>query len=140
MMHEVQPQKTERSLGELLADLTQELTTLVRQELNLFKTEMSQKAKRAGRDVAFVVAGGAIAYAGLLALVAAFICLLALAMPWWAAALIVGLLVAGAGGALVWKGLNDLKQADLVPHETLDTLKEEKSGIHTTRDRGVLPG
>jgi len=137
MMHEVEPPKAEASLGDLLHDLTREITTLVRQELALFKTEMGQKAGRVGRDVGFLAAGGLVAYAGLLALVAALICALAMAMPWWAAALIVGLVVTGIGGFLVWKGLNDLKQADLVPHETLDALKEDRSGTHTTRARAV---
>jgi len=127
----------ERSLGELLAELMQETTTLVRQELTLAKTEMSQKAARVGRDLGFLAAGGAIAYAGLLALVAAMVGLLAQVMPWWAAALIVGVVIAGVGSFLVVKGIQALKQEDLVPRETLDTLKEERGDSHGIRNRAA---
>jgi hypothetical protein len=63
----------ERSLGDLFSELTHEITTLLRQEVTLAKTELSQKAAHVGRDVGFLLAGGAVAYAGLLALVAALI-------------------------------------------------------------------
>ena len=123
--HVPQP-KTERSLGELLAELSREVTTLVRQEMTLAKAEMSQKVSRVGKDLAFLAAGGAVAYAGLLALVGALIALLAqIGLQLWLSALLVGLVVAGAGGALVWKGLQALKQEDLAPRQTLETLKED---------------
>jgi len=140
MMHEAGPPKVERSLGDLFGDLTQEITTLVRQEMALLKTEMRHKVSHVVRDLIFLAAGGAIAYAGLLALVAALVCLLALVMPLWAAALVVGLLVTGVGGALVWKGLSALKKEDLVPHETLDTLKEDRGGAQSTRNRAIGSG
>jgi len=77
-MSEILQPKQERSLGELLGDLTREITTLVRQEMALAKAEMSQKAAKVGKDVGFIAAGGLVAYAGLLALVAALILGL-----WW---------------------------------------------------------
>jgi len=139
MMHDPHP-KEERSLGDLLSDLTRETTTLVRQEMNLFKTEMGYKAKRAGKDVAMIAAGGAIAYAGLLALVAALVGLLALALPWWAAALIVGVVVTGVGGFLAWSGLQALKKEDLTPRETLDALKEDRGESQPVRNRAAGAG
>jgi hypothetical protein len=63
--------RDDRTLGELFAELAQETTTLVRHEVNLAKVEMSEKASRAGKHVGFLAAGGAVAYAGLLAILAA---------------------------------------------------------------------
>ncbi len=118
--------RDDRSIGELFAELSQETATLVRQEVRLAKTEMSQKASRVGKDVGFLAAGGAVAYAGLLAIIAGVIFLLALAIPLWLSALVVGIAVAAVGYVLVRKGLDALKQEDLAPQETIETLKEDK--------------
>jgi hypothetical protein len=125
MMNEAQPVPDDRSLGELFGDLTREMSTLVRQEAQLAKTEIGQKAARVGKDVGMLAAGGAVAYAGLLALVAAVIALLVQAgMTWWGSALLVGVIVAAIGGILVWKGLDALKHEDLAPRETVESIKE----------------
>ena len=116
----------DRSLGELFTDLVQEMTTLVRQEVILAKTELTQKATRVGRDVGFLALGGAVAYAGFLAIVAALIIGLAtLGLPWWLAALLVGVVVAGAGYVLVQRGLTALRREDLTPRQTIETLKDD---------------
>jgi len=60
MMDDARSGGSERSLGELLGDLTREISTLVRQEMSLAKTEMSQKMSRVGKDVGFLAAGGAV--------------------------------------------------------------------------------
>src|SRR5678809_1459440 len=87
MMNEMPRATEERSLGELFVDLTDAVKTLVRQEAQLAKTELGQKAGRVGKDVGFLAAGGAVAYAGLLAIIGSLIAMLAHVMPWWAAAL-----------------------------------------------------
>lgn len=126
MIQQVRQARDDRSLGELFGDLTRELTTLVRQEATLAKTEISQKAVSVAKDVGFMAAGGAIAYAGLLAICAALILILGQAgLTWWASALLVGIVVAAAGGFLVWKGLQALRRLDLVPRQTLESLKED---------------
>ncbi len=117
--------KEDRSLGELFAELSRESSVLVRQEMALAKTELTQKGAKVGKDIGFLAVGGAIAYAGLLALIAALILILATFMPAWIAALVVGLVVAGAGYFLVQKGLKALKQENLTPQQTIDTLKED---------------
>ena len=117
--------RDERSLGELFTELAQETSTLVRQEVQLAKTEMSQKATRVGKDVGFLAAGGAVAYAGLLAIIAGIIVLLGQVIPMWLSALLIGLVVAGVGYFLVRKGLDALKQEDLAPRQTIETLKED---------------
>jgi tetrahydromethanopterin S-methyltransferase subunit G len=117
----------DRSLGELLGDLAQQTATLARQEVELAKTEMSQKAAQVGRDLGFLAIGGAVAYAGFLAILAALIVALAAnGVPWWLAALLVGVVVAGVGYVLVQKGLAALKREDLAPRQTIETLKEDK--------------
>ena len=127
--------KDDRSIGELFAELSQEAATLVRQEVQLAKTEMSQKASRVGKDVGFLAAGGAVAYAGLLAIIAGVIFLLALAIPLWLSALLVGIAVAAVGYVLVRKGLDALKQENPAPQETIETLKEDKEWAKDQTDR-----
>ncbi len=127
--------RDDRSLGELFSELTQETTTLVRQEVQLAKTEMSQKASRVGKDVGFLAAGGAVAYAGLLAIIAGGIFLLALVIPLWLSALLVGIAVAAVGYFPVRKGLDALKQESLAPQETIETLKEDKEWAKDQTDR-----
>jgi hypothetical protein len=119
-------QRDERSLGELFGDLARELTTLLRQEVALARTEVGQTATRVGRDLGLLAVGGAVAYAGFLALLAALIIGLGqLGLEWWLAALIVGLVVAGVGYLLVRRGLTALRQEELVPQRTLETLRED---------------
>jgi len=118
--------KDDRSLGELFADLARESSTLLRQEVELAKTELSQKASQLGKDAASVAVGGLVAYAGLLAILAALIIGLASAgLPWWAAALLVGIVVAGIGYGLIQRGLTALKREDLAPRRTIESLQED---------------
>jgi len=123
----MQERRDERSLGELFGDLARETSVLVRQEVQLAKTEMTQKASAVGKDIGFLAVGGAVAYAGLLALVATLIIILGtVGLPWWLASLIVGVVVAGIGYFLVQKGLAALKHESLAPQQTIQTLKEDR--------------
>jgi len=122
----MQQQKDERSIGELFGDLARDTGTLVRQEVALARTEITHTAARAGRDIGVLAIGGAVAYAGFLALVAAAIIGLAAAgLDWWLAALIVGVIIAGIGAVLVQRGLGALRQEPLVPRQTIETLKDD---------------
>jgi hypothetical protein len=114
-----------RPLGDLFGDLATEMSNLVRQEVALAKVEVGQKAKYVGKNVGYLVVGGAVAYAALLAVIAAIIMLLARVVPNWGAALIVGVVVAGIGWLLVGKAMLALQRADLTPRETVETLKED---------------
>ena len=130
MTPELPPVPEDRPLQELLRDLTQEIAALVRQEAMLAKTEVSRKAGQIGKQIGMVAVGGAVAYAGLLALLAGVIAVLAyVGLPWWAAALIVGAIVMAGGGWLAWSGMAALKQVDLVPRETLESLTEGKQWL-----------
>ena len=115
----------ERSLGDLFAELSRETSTLVRQEIALAKTELSDKAARVGRNVGFIAMGGALAYAGLLTLIAAVVVgLAALGLSSWLAALLVGILVLIAGYVFTQKGLAALRNEPVAPAQTMDTMKE----------------
>jgi hypothetical protein len=119
-------QQDSRSLGDLFSDLARETGTLVRQEVELAKTEMTQKATRVGKDVGFLAAGGAVAYAGFLGILAAIaIGLGQLGVPWWLATLLVGVVVAAVGAVLVQRGLSALRQENLAPQRTVTTIKED---------------
>ena len=122
----MQERKEERSLGELFAELAQETSTLVHQEVELAKTEMTQKVTRLGKDAGVIGAGGAIAYAGFLALIAALILGLGQFIPVWLSALIVGLVVVVIGYMLIQQGLSALKRVDITPRETIGSLKEDR--------------
>lgn len=115
----------ERSIGELFAELAKDTSTLVRQEVALAKTELTEKASRVGRNVGYLALGGAVAYAALLAFAAAAVIVLAQAMPWWVAALIVGIIIAIVAAVMISKALATLKQTDVAPRRTVETLKED---------------
>jgi hypothetical protein len=113
-----------RTLPELFSDLTRQLAALLRQEWMLAKTELSEKASKVGRDAAMLVAGGLVAYAGFLTLIAAIIIGLAtLGMAWWLAAALVALVVLVIGGLLIQQGISRLQSEDLEPKQTLETLR-----------------
>ena len=131
------PVRDGRSVAELIKDLGVESSTLVRQEIALAKTELSEKVAKSARNAAYVAAGAMVALAGLI--------LLAFALAWgmvtllhrlgvtthhhWLGFLIAGLIVAGVGYAVVQKGISTLKRQSLVPEKTVQTLKEDKQWI-----------
>lgn len=121
----MQPPRDDRSLGELFAELSRDATTLIRKEFELAKAEMSANLARLGRHAAYIAVGGALAYAGLLTIVAALVVILqAVGLTWWASTLIVGIVVLLVGYLLVQRGLSALQRDRLTPTETIETLKE----------------
>jgi uncharacterized membrane protein YqjE len=118
--------RDERSLGELFATLAQETSTLVRQEVQLAKAELTESASEAGRGIAFLLLGGAVVYAGFLAILAAIILALWNAgMDGWLAALVVGVVVAAIGAVMVMRARSSLDPSRLAPRKTVASLKED---------------
>ena len=125
----------ERSIGDLFSELTSETTTLVKQEIRLVKAEATQEAKAAGAAIGSAVAGGAVAYTGLITLV--------IGLGWglgklmdedldmiWLGLIIVGALVALVGFFLLKKGLDKIKDLSSNPLDTTtQTLKEDKQWL-----------
>jgi len=119
--------RDERSLGDLFSDLSRETTTLVRQEVQLAKAELTQSATEAARGIGMLVAGGAVAYAGLLFLLLAIVYgLIEAGWEAWLSALVVGLVVVVIGAILVLRARESLKPANLAPRRTVETLKEDQ--------------
>ncbi|MEV4601847.1 phage holin family protein [Amycolatopsis sp. NPDC049253] len=127
MTEEVQPiPAKERSFGELVSDLTDQVKRLVRDEVRLGVLELKEKSTRMGVGAGLFGAAGLVALFGAGALVAAAIMALALVLPGWASALVVaGALFAVAGiAALV--GRTQIKNATPpVPREAIEGVRED---------------
>ena len=117
--------KEERSLGDLFTELAGETGTLVRQEVALAQAEITHKATKAGKNVGHLAVGGAVAYAGVLAVTGAVILLLAEFVPAWLAALLVGLAIGAAAYFMISSALAELAKTDPLPRETIATIKED---------------
>jgi uncharacterized membrane protein YqjE len=116
----------DHSIGELVKDLATETSTLVRQEIDLAKAEMTDRGKRAGKGVGLLAAGGVVALLALGALTACFITALDDAMPTWLAALIVTVVYAAIAGALAVTGRKQIREAaPPVPEQAIDSVKED---------------
>jgi uncharacterized membrane protein YqjE len=116
----------DRPIGELLKQLANETTTLVRQELDLAKAEMREKAGKAGPGFGMWGAAGATGLLSLGSLTAFLILALDGAMPNWLAALIVALVWAAVAGVLYLRGKRRVEEAGSpVPEKTIETVKED---------------
>lgn len=118
-----------RPLGDLFSDLASEMSELVRKEVALAKLEVGQKAKHVGKNVGYLAVGGAVAYAAMLAIIAAIIMLLDNVMPGWGAALLVGVVVGAVGWMLISKARAALQATDMTPQQTVETLKEDAAWV-----------
>lgn len=118
-------QKDERSLGDLFSELAGETGTLIRQEVALAQVELTQKATKVGKNVGYLVVGGAVAYAAVLALLTALIIGLGTIIGYGFSALIVGIIVAVAAVILIMSAVSALKNVDVTPRQTVETIKED---------------
>ena len=115
----------ERSIGDVLGDLFHDGSELIRQEIELAKTEMRENVSTLMRDGIGIVIGGVVAFVGLFALVAAAILALGLVLPYWASALIVGGVLVLIGMIMVMSNLQGIKKNGLAPTKTMETIKED---------------
>jgi len=116
----------ERSIGELFSKLSNELSTLVRQEMELARAELTEKGKQAGKGAGLFGGAATVALLGAGAITAGIILLLALLIPDWLAAIIVGLIFVGIAALLGMKGRDEIQAATPpVPEQTVDTVKED---------------
>lgn len=126
-LKEIRDIRADRSIGELFGQLSQDMSLLFRQEIQLARAEMSEKISRLTTNLISVIAGGFVAYVGALAIGAALILALnelADISP-WVSALIVGLVFAGVGYLMLNRGLKELKRVDIAPRRTVENLKED---------------
>lgn len=115
----------EPSIGTLFTDLTEDMGKLVRQEIELARVETMQKVNRATRSVVLMAAGGFVAYAGFITLLIAGAIALGQIMPYWLAALIVGVVVLIVGAILIGSGRSSLSNLTVVPENTVQSIKED---------------
>lgn len=118
-------QREERSIGDLFSELATETGTLIRQEVSLAQAEITKKASIAGKHVGYLAVGGAVGYAGLLAIIAGVIVGLSYFIPAWLAAVIVGAIIAVVAYTLISSALTSLKNMDVKPTETVESIKED---------------
>ena len=127
------PDTQNRSIGELLSDLTTQTRELISEEFALAKAEINQKVSRIARSGVWFVAGGVLAFAALLTLLASAVLglMAAFAIQPWLSALIVALVVAGAAYVALQSGRSLLKKASLAPNQTIESLKENAAWIRS---------
>lgn len=112
------------STGELISQLTTQVSTLVRDELALARIELTEKGKKAGVGVGMFGGAGVLALYGVGALIATAIAALALVLPVWAAALIVAVVLFLVAGIVALVGKKNLaKAAPPVPTEAVEGAK-----------------
>jgi hypothetical protein len=128
-------QPSDKSTAELVRDLTDQVGRLARTEVTLAVREMKGKAKHAGVGAAIAGAGGVLAFYGGATLVAGCVLLLALALPAWAAALIVAGALFAAAGVAVLVARRQLRQSAPVPSPALDSAKEDIDTVRKAAQR-----
>jgi uncharacterized membrane protein YqjE len=115
----------DNSIGDLLKQLSEETSTLVRQELALARAELEQQGKRAGMGAGLLGGAGVAGLLTLGALTATLIGVLDTAMAFWLAALIVTVVWAAAAGVFALQGKSKIQQATPPAPETVETVKED---------------
>ena len=124
----------DEGIGDLLKQLSQETTTLVRQELELAKAEMTVKAKEGGKGAGFLGGAGVAGLLTLGTLTAGLGGLLDRAMAFWVAALIVGLIWGAVAAVLALQGRNKLQEATPpVPEQAQQSVKEDVQWAKTRK-------
>ena len=123
----------ERPFGDLIQQLAKETSTLVRQEIELAKAEVTEKGRQAGKGAGMFGAAGIIALLALGALTAAAILALDLAVAGWLAALIVAAVYGATAGLLALAGKGRVQEATPPAPQTVETVKED---IEWAKTRG----
>jgi hypothetical protein len=118
-------EKAEASIGQLFGSLASDTSALVRQELQLATTEMTEKARAGLRRGGLVATGAVLLHlSGIAALIGVLAALQAV-LPLWAAAAIVSVVLAVVSILTMQAGMRALRELDPVPRETLSTLRPE---------------
>jgi hypothetical protein len=122
------------TLGALVHDMTEQMSTLVRDEMRLAQAEMTQKGKAAGLGVGLFGGAGVVALYGVGTLIATVVLLLSLAMAAWLAALIVTVVLFAVAGVLALQGKSNLSKATPVqPEEAIDGVKQDIATVKGQR-------
>ena len=116
----------DRPLAEVAKDLTSDVSLLVRQEIELAKAEMAQKGRTAAPGIGMFGGAGIVALCAAGALTAFLVLVFSIFLPEWAAALIVGAVLAAVAVVLVRQGKERVADAGKpIPEQTIETVKED---------------
>ncbi|MGI5244426.1 phage holin family protein [Dactylosporangium sp. CA-139066] len=127
----------ERSTAELVRLAAEQVSTLVRDELKLAQLELAQKGKRAGVGMGMFGGAGVVALYGGGALMAAVIAALAVVMPVWLAALIVGVVLFAIAGVLALLGRGQVRKAGSpLPEESVASVRADIDTVTTSAKHG----
>ncbi|MFG1929010.1 phage holin family protein [Cryptosporangium sp. NPDC048952] len=132
MAEPVAPTPSDLSTGELVTQITRQVSTLVRDELALARIELTQKGKKAGVGAGLFGGAGVVALYGVGALLTAAIAALALVLPVWASALIVAAVLYVISGVVALLGKKNLSQA--TPPVPAEAVEGVKTDVHTIRE------
>ena len=124
------------SAGELVSRLSQQLTTLVRDEMRLAQAELTEKGKKAGIGAGLFGGAGLVALYGVGALVAAAIIALSLAVTAWLAAVIVAVVLFVVAGVLALVGKKEVSAATPpLPQEAIAGVKADVATVKGSTQR-----
>jgi Putative Actinobacterial Holin-X, holin superfamily III len=127
----------EASAGDLVKQLSEQTSRLVRQEVELAKTELAVKGKRAGIGAGMFGGAGVLGLYATGALVTAAIAALDTAMATWLAALIVAVVLGAAAGVVALMGKNKVQEAmPVVPEDSVESVKEDVQWTKTRAQQG----
>ncbi|WP_100501714.1 phage holin family protein [Geodermatophilus chilensis] len=130
------PAPEDASTGQLIGQLTEQISRLVRDEARLAQAEVTQKAKRLGVGAGLFGGAGLVAFFGLAVLIAAAVLALAEALPGWLAALIVAVVLFAVAGVLALIGKKDVdKGTPPVPTEAIASTKEDIATVKESARR-----
>jgi uncharacterized membrane protein YqjE len=125
--HEGPPQHSgpQHSLGEVIGGLATDIQDLVRGEIALARSELNQKLDHVVAAAVWLIGGGLFAFAGLVVFAQGIAAALALVLPTWAAALIVGVVIIIVGAVVARSGLAMLSVKSLTPDRTTASLQKD---------------
>jgi Putative Actinobacterial Holin-X, holin superfamily III len=136
-MAEIQESSAERSVPELVKEITAQSAALARKELELAEAEMMIKGKRVGLGAGMFGGAGLLGLFGLGALTVAAILALAIVLPGWASALIVAGVYLGLAAVIALMGGIELRRAKpLPPTEAAESVKDDVEWIKAHAERG----
>jgi len=121
----------DRSVGALVSELATESRTLFRQELALFRVEMSRKIQSIGKESSYLVIGGVLGIVGLELLLGASALGLGLLIPLWLSLLLIGVVVVGVAAGLAWHGWSALRRIELSPPQPIQSFEDNKTWAKT---------
>ena len=133
---DARPLPENASTGQLIGQLTEQISRLVRDEARLAQAEVTRKAKRLGVGAGLFGGAGLVAFFGLAALITAAILALALVLPAWLAALLVGVVLLVVAGVLALVGKKDVQQGSPpVPTEAISSVKTDIATVKESARR-----